>query len=659
MAEKEKTLEKNRKRNVRSTVILGTVGASMVLSSQQQAIVDAQSEYITVENYGLHAFRNQTSHILENTGTYSYHYKFGFTRIDRNDFEMTADAQRLGFTYDVESGELKANDIRIPYGRHEIGIVSKVDPSIKRTFVIELIQVTYDGYRFVVPHYNLLAGELGGGRDLDPTKINALVASSHESSASAHDSYVGSGNYEPADVMYVHIPVTPFGYASQTTIAGQNFEYLSYFGLAPSDNETILGSQELSITKFEQLDFNGIELEFIPTPVTVKSQYQTSFVGNTVNGQVDANGAAVNRNFYYVKINKLPNQQVSNQSVRFKITDNLGKERILSVMVTTYENSIGGYLSHADVKSIPTRPGTLNGEVVSKITMDTAKQDIATLEKNKELMTVTPVDLLAGLNWDENTLTLSKNAGVSLPVGVYKVDFSVYDNHFGTGAPNRTVKFYVEDEITKIPDQVFTEDEDFTPIPVTLKGGSNIKSVRVVSTGDNAVMSTDNVDKTITGYGLVRTSTPKTATVEVEYFNSDGSVSTTSTTFNYTVLPSDLTLTLDNQEQTKREGENFDTITINTNATNVIVNSSDLPDGVEYDEFTKTFDGIALLEGTYRIPVTVQKGRVSLTEYITLNVTPGQFVLPDREVTVQRGLPFNDIKLPITDGTTISFTNTN
>ena len=52
-------------------------------------------------------------------------------------------------------------------------------------------------------------------------------------------------------------------------------------------------------------------------------------------------------------------------------------------------------------------------------------------------------------------------------------------------------------------------------------------------------LSGDSITKTVEGYGVLKTTKNQTARVEVDYYNADGGLSTTFTTFTFEVQPRD------------------------------------------------------------------------------------------------------------------------
>ena len=66
----------------------------------------------------------------------------GLTRITSDEVDLTPDAKALGLTYD-KAGEYVTGDVILD-GRHagrkyEIGLVSKTDPSVKATMMLEIV----------------------------------------------------------------------------------------------------------------------------------------------------------------------------------------------------------------------------------------------------------------------------------------------------------------------------------------------------------------------------------------------------------------------------------------------------------------------------------------------------------------------------------------
>ena len=601
--------------------------------------------YMTIENYSGY------TRIRNNGATTKLVYKMGLTRITSDEVDLTPDAKALGLTYD-KVGEYVTGDVVLD-GRHagrtyEIGLVSKTDPSVKATRMLEIVNPNSFGLTTVGDAY---------------TKYGIYPNSSHASASKGYDmsdldgyldsNKTGDLGENNSKVLKYTIPTTPFGYyipeirdrKEPTTVADAKPDTIQYFtelGLYVSDSESIKDFPDSPVTvkKFERLDSTpDVEYEL----VTV----------NDVNGTVGNNWNvhSASRTPYRVRFTKLPAQQ-GTFNVKFRVTDSVGQVRTFNLELTTEERSqskleedrLDGFaLTNADVRFTPnTDTATLNKEGIVSVPRSADAQTIGKIELNKVNAKIKPVRFPDGTEYDEATQTIRKKAGVKLTPGKYNFEVRAIDGHFGDNAPNRIFQFEVTDFINPIDHQVWKEGERFPGIPVTLDGGSTIANIRVTTdNGDTyASLSGDSITKTVEGYGVLKTTENQTARVEVDYYNADGGLSTTFTTFTFEVRPRDgvgLDLDVTNHEQTIKEGENFkDMVITHTDGATLTVDTKALPKGTRFTKSTKTIAGKGLIEGVYKIKVTAEKDGQVVQKYVTLTVLPGELVAEnfEREVTV-------------------------
>ncbi|MGQ7385781.1 hypothetical protein ACTGVI_12155, partial [Streptococcus suis] len=151
--------------------------------------------------------------------------------------------------------------------------------------------------------------------------------------------------------------------------------------------------------------------------------------------------------------------------------------------------------------------------------------------------------------------------------------------------------------------------------------------IRIENGGDYAYLEGNSADSTISIYGLKRTTSNQTARVYVKYLNGDGTTTETFTDFTYEVLPApdnDLQVSVTNDVQTVVEGGTWlDMVITHTEGATLKVDTSKLPKGTRYNASTKTISGIGRYEGTYDVPIIVEKDGVVKGTFVHLVVTPG------------------------------------
>ena len=496
--------------------------------------------YMTIENYsGYTKVRN-------NGITTKLVYKMGLTRITSDEVDLTPDAKALGLTYD-KAGEYVTGDVILD-GRHagrkyEIGLVSKTDPSVKATMMLEIVNPNSFGLS-TIGDANTKYGIYPGSKHASAGKGVEDLDMNPNRTGDLGENYTGVINYT--------IPTTPFGYyipqirgrTEPTTVADAKPDSTRYFSelglyLADSGSFKDFPDSPVTIKKFERLDSTPeVEYELVTISDLKGTHFETWDVHD---GHFTP---------YRVRFTKLPAQQ-GTFDVKFKVTDSVGQVRTFNLKMTTEERSqsnreadpMDGYaLTNADVMFKPnTETATLNKEGIVSVPRSDAAQTIGKLELNKVNATIKPVRFPDGTEYDEATQTIRKKAGAKLAPGKYNFEVRAIDGHFGDNAPNRIFQFEVTDFINPIDHQVWKEGERFTGIPVTLDGGSTIANIRVTTdSGDTyASLSGDSITKTVEGYGVLKTTKNQTARVEVDYYNADGGLSTTFTTFTFEVQPRD------------------------------------------------------------------------------------------------------------------------
>ena len=228
----------------------------------------------------------------------------------------------------------------------------------------------------------------------------------------------------------------------------------------------------------------------------------------------------------------------------------------------------------------------------------------------------------------------------------------------GANVPSRTYKFEVMDGINNIDHKTLTEGQEIPNIPVSMTNGSKITKLTVESDGDYIHLS-PNADNTgLVGYALKKTDGRKEAVVTATYTNTEGQSRQIKTKFTYEVNASpvtDLDLSITNDKQTVVEGTKFkDMVVTASEGATVTVDPTKLPEGITYDENTKTLSGKGQYEGRYIIPVMATKDDKSVTKLVDLTVTPGNFNVPTANYTFTAGNEIAPITLKIPANATVS-----
>ncbi|MCQ9212169.1 MULTISPECIES: putative Ig domain-containing protein [unclassified Streptococcus] len=626
--------------------------------------VDNDKPYITIERYWGTGDRSRVEMTSTKNGdTVELIYKTGLTRITSDEVELTEDAKKLGLTYDPVANYIRGNvelGVALAIGDYQIGLVSKSDSTVKATALwkvqshkgfVPRVDATYTGELGEdLPSrtsYNVTGPSVwigGGGSD----NFNWYVKEGSFQSTDGETVQVGGefsdGHNQPAtNLRYrdLKVTTTPFGYyignGTIENATSTTQQYQARFSLLGLDD---LGtfSKQLTIAEFKQTGGSaGVELEFID-----KSELYPANTYWTLSGYPPSGGSSVDAmrtTPYLVNFKKLPDL-AGNYYVTFQVTDNLGLTKDFRIDFTTIERSQNGALTNADIKFEGNKDYTLDEPTKVRVPISSEEQELGVITKNKENATLKPVRFPDGTELTADG-RLVKKAGAELLPGKYTFDVGVIDGHFGDNAPTRTFEFEVVDAINPISHQIWKEGEPITPISITMKKNTPLAEIKVIpNDGDTfAVLSANNTDRTLVGHGLTRTTEPKTARVEAQYLNANGETVTVVTHFTYEVQPGEetgLELDVTNANQTVVEGTRWEDMVItHTEGATLTVDRTKLPAGVRYNNRTKTISGRGLYEGTYKIPITVEKDGKSLTKMVNLTVTPGEFVVAPVDETVQ------------------------
>ncbi|MBY5026827.1 putative Ig domain-containing protein, partial [Streptococcus suis] len=615
--------------------------------------------YLTIENYtlgenGTTEYLNQNSIGFKTNGTtVNLQYKIGFTRIDASDLELTDDAKKLGLTLDTVSGyitgpvELVTKNV----GNFQIGFQSKTDPSVR---VVNSVSISSHVGLFVggimVPNHNET------WLDYPPLTITDEVTLNN-----------------------VSVATTPFGYfvGERQTVNDANSETKQYFTgfsvAAAWDQWSEFLNNPLAIfpVDLQVLDASpgvAAKLVDIRTDISLRRAfYEDSTSVGWSSMSYGMPREAFRQTPYYVQLTELPATQGS-YFIKFKLTDNIGKSRTFTVNFNTFENSIGRAITNADVKFNADSEHLNPQTKVVQVPISNEEQIIGTVVLNKENAWIREVKLPAGTKLvatktdsegRAQVANVVKEAGTKLNPGTYTFEVKAVDGHYGDNAPNRIFTFVVTDAINPISHQIWTEGQKSTPIPVSMEQGSTITSIRVESSSEFAYIDGDAVASTMTAYGLKQTPSNQTARVYVTYLNGDGTTTETFTDFTYEVQPApanDLFLDVTNANQTVEEGGTWqDMVITHTDGANLTVDIKKLPKGTRYNASTKTISGIGRYEGTYDIPVIVEKDGEVKGTIVHLVVTPGTFTVPDKEIDITVLDSLDSYSLDVPEGATVVY----
>ncbi|HEM2816416.1 TPA: putative Ig domain-containing protein, partial [Streptococcus suis] len=653
--------------------------------------------YLTLENYTENYKGNDNVTLKSNGNTVDFVYKIGFTRIEADDLELSEDAKRLGFTLDTTEGYIRGSIVTdaSKVGSYKIGFQSKTNPTVRAVATVTInphvgFTLENTGDTNLLRDYWSERTKPIWGQNFSYSSANAWGESWEDienlddwAQNIAHDV---DGVWTPYHYLGYKVTMlaTPFGYTvgRNETVANATSsteQYLNVIPISARDQSQEFNNQGLALTiaDFEVIETSpDVEVSLLDvrtkdltgTYLHFKDATQSNYDYATMNPSWSGD---VGSTPYYLQFTKLPAQQADNLYVKFRIVDNLGLEKFFKVEFSTFESSLSGALSNADVKFTGSSTYLNEANNTVQIPISNDEQVLGTVVLNKENAWVKSVSLpigtkLVATKTDSEGRALEANvvkeAGTKLNPGKYTFEVKAVDGHFGDNAPNRVFTFEVTDAINPIPHQVWTEGTKPDAIPVSMEMGSTIADIRIENGGDYAYLEGNSADSTISIYGLKRTTSNQTARVYVKYLNGDGTTTETFTDFTYEVLPApdnDLQVSVTNDVQTVVEGGTWlDMVITHTEGATLKVDTSKLPKGTRYNASTKTISGIGRYEGTYDVPIIVEKDGVVKGTFVHLVVTPGTFEVPDEtiEVTVfdkDTVLGFKDLP----DGSKVTYTD--
>ena len=641
---------------ISNTIEPGTYHPGFIFKGKEyttELVVKSVNElpYITVENES--GYRAVTKDGREITLS----YKTGTSRIDpKEGVELTQGAKDLGLTYDSTNQRISGKitlDKTVKEGTYNIGLVSKdgqyeksIPLTIRNPGTFEIN--TYRSSPYVL---SPSAADASGGNLVIPTTTFGYAIGYDSENVDHYDSKIYNSYFEYHNYLRDSYARRTIKDAKKDTL-----HYYTEFGLRFMDSS--VPRDKVRIDKFERLDKNP------------DVAYELVDISKFESHNWDARSSEIGENPYRVRFTKLPKQQ-ENFIIKFKTTDSFGTEKIFTVPVRTQERAVANddsyrlnyYLTHADVLFKADKLYQVENPIPVAIEKKSETQELGDLVLNKENAELIDITAPEGITITRRTddptkYKITKENGVILPVGVHKITAKAKDGHYGEDAPVREFTFEVMDGLNAIGDQTWTEGQTIPNIPVSMINGSKITNLTVESEGDYIQLS-PNADNTgIVGYALKKTDKPQTAYVTATYMNNAGESRQIKTKFTYEVNASpvtDLSLEISNDKQTVSEGTKFaDMVITATEGATVTVDSTKLPEGIKYDENSKTLSGTGQYEGRYFIPVTATKDNKSITKIVDLTVTPGSFNVPTANYTYTAGEPIPPITLKLPANTTVS-----
>ena len=649
---------------------LRRAGHSGKVSYRLETTTASEAPYMTLERYfGDDSDRNIRDYKLKKDGsTVELKYKVGLTNIGWDDIELTPDARVLGYTLDKEAGYITKTvtlNNSIESRNYIIGVQSKIDP-----------------YTRVVANLTIE----------EPPVFEVVENSNYYEST--NNSYGDSVTYN-SGTNTAYMTSTPFGYylnsSKPQTIADATPESPQYtsnlwLSLPGSRNEynIVNNVAPITITKLEQTGGSpGVKVELIKDgPATgdnifINSATSNSDVLTENNDMVSSTSAAwwssTNISPYRLNFKSLPDK-AGTYFVNFQITDNIGRVTNYHLNLVTKEvsqttpskknTSSSNYtITNADVMFDADKLYRVTNPIPVAVPISDKEQKIGDLVLNKSNATLEINSKPDGVEITKDTenpirFKVIKQNGKILAAGVYTITATARDGHFGANVPSRTYKFEVMDGINNIDHKTLTEGQEIPNIPVSMTNGSKITKLTVESDGDYIHLS-PNADNTgLVGYALKKTDGRKEAVVTATYTNTEGQSRQIKTKFTYEVNASpvtDLDLSITNDKQTVVEGTKFkDMVVTASEGATVTVDPTKLPEGITYDENTKTLSGKGQYEGRYIIPVMATKDDKSVTKLVDLTVTPGNFNVPTANYTFTAGNEIAPITLKIPANATVS-----
>ena len=628
-----------------------------------------EAPYMTLERYfGDESDRSIRDYKLKKDGsTVELKYKVGLTRIDWDDVELTPDAIALGFTFDKNAGYLTKTvtlNNSLESRNYAIGVQSKANPS---TRVVANLTIEEPPVFKVVEDYVA-----------SPIKNN---------------SYGDSVTYD-SKTNTAYMTATPFGYYLESskpqTIADATPESPQYtsnlwLSLPGSRNEynIVNNVAPITITKLEQTGgSSGVKVELIKDgPETgdnifIKRDVSSSdILTDSVSKKSEASAWDDSESLspYRLNFKSLP-EKAGTYFVDFQITDNIGRVTNYHLNLVTKEVSqttpnisrperANYTITNADVMFDADKLYRVTNPIPVAVPISDKEQKIGDLVLNKSNATLEINSKPEGVEITKDTedpirFKVIKQNGKTLAAGVYTITATARDGHFGANVPSRTYKFEVMDGINDIPHQIWQEGQEIPNIPVSMANGSKITNLTVESDGDYTHLSSNADNTGLLGHALKKTDGRKEAVVTATYTNTEGQSRQIKTKFTYEVNASpvtDLSLEISNDKQTVVEGTKFkDMVVTASEGATVTVDPTKLPEGITYDESTKTLSGKGQYEGRYIIPVKATKDDKSVTKLVDLTVTPGEFSVPTANYTFTAGNEIAPITLNIPSNATVS-----
>ena len=627
--------------------------------------------YMTLERYfGDDSGRNIRDYKLKKDGsTVDLKYKVGLTRIGWDDVELTPDAKALGYTFDKTTGYITKTvtlNNSIESRNYVIGVQSKTDP-----------------YTRVVANLTIE----------EPPVFKVVENSDYF--IHTNDSYGDSVTYDK-NTNTAYMTSTPFGYylnsSKPQTIADAKTDSPQYtsnlwLSLPGSRDEynIVNNAAPITITKLEQTGgSSGVKVELIKDgPATANNIFiYSKYYGTTSDILTDnisrehersTDDNLTNLSPYRLKFKSLP-EKAGTYFVDFQITDNIGRVTNYHLNLITKEvsqttpnngnSNSGNYtITNADVMFDADKLYRVTNPIPVAVPISDKEQNLGDLVLNKANATLEINSKPEGVEIIKDTedptrFKVIKQNDKTLAAGVYTITATARDGHFGANVPSRTYRFEVMDGINNIDHKTWTEGKEIPNIPVLMTNGSKITKLTVESEGDYIHLS-PNADSTgLVGYALKKTDGRKEAVVTATYTNAEGQSRQIKTKFTYEVNASpvtDLDLSITNDKQTVVEGTKFkDMVVTASEGATVTVDPTKLPEGITYDESTKTLSGKGQYEGRYIIPVMATKDDKSVTKLVDLTVMPGNFNVPTANYTFTAGNEITPITLKIPANATVS-----
>ena len=621
-----------------------------------------EAPYMTLERYfGDDSGRNIRDYKLKKDGsTVDLKYKVGLTRIGWDDVELTPDAKALGYTFDKTTGYITKTvtlNNSIESRNYVIGVQSKTDP-----------------YTRVVANLTIE----------EPPVFK--VVEDYGSYSSRNNSFGDSVTYDSV-TNTAYMTSTPFGYYLNSrkpqTIADatpDSPQYTSnlWLSLPGSRNEynIVNNVAPITITKLEQTGgSDGVKVELIKdgaatgnnifiTDRASSSDILTDSVYKKSETSASTDSSSLSP--YRLNFKSLP-EKAGTYFVDFQITDNIGRVTNYHLNLVTKEVSqttpnssdperANYTITNADVMFDADKLYRVTNPIPVAVPISDKEQNLGDLVLNKANATLEINSKPDGVEITKDTenptrFKVIKQNGKTLAAGVYTITATARDGHFGANVPSRTYRFEVMDGINNIDHKTWTEGKEIPNIPVLMTNGSKITKLTVESDGDYIHLS-PNADNTgLVGYALKKTDGRKEAVVTATYINAEGQSRQIKTKFTYEVNASpvtDLDLSITNDKQTVVEGTKFkDMVVTASEGATVTVDPTKLPEGITYDENTKTLSGKGQYEGRYIISVMATKDDKSVTKLVDLTVTPGNFNVPTANYTFTAGNEIAPITLKI------------